>query len=594
MGIRCSSPSIYLYIETMIGYLYPSKKATPDRVPSYTDHLVSLLSHLTKHLPALTKVQQRNVVTLLTLLLSLLGLTLSFFLYTHVCSCASSHLKLKSIETEEFQVETLEEPASVSSKNYLWVILSFLTRTKDVPEEGGKEIKDLEEIEDIKQVKDIDNTSGIEIDETNHDVSISAKEVIAAKATFKEKLLNFFRIATRSNTEQDPVIDEIIEEVAAELEEETVDTILETEAVEELTEGDDEVDKEIDISEKELGEEIYLIEEEKTEDDQIQDNNVDVFDESCDNLPEEPSIRDTLWGLLGCGVTTELEGDSDVDVIEEAAEEIVEVTGEPEEEIAESEEAIPENFVVIEQEGIENLIGEPEIITEVKIEESESHLAEESCDNLPEEPSLRDTLWGFLGCGGATEEVENSVVEDNEEIQIEEATEEISIEEATEEISIEETTEIEIQTESNTEIEAISTYEPETQPDQITEEAEVSVEESCDNLPTEPSLRDKLWSFLGCGNIIEEVANSEEEVIGDEVLSETTHDVEIEQMETDQVDILTTEEPNVEETIVSTEEQTTETLSVPLCLNDSEAETEENVSLQEEVLPADIHLQIKG
>merc|ERR1711962_1455561 len=148
MGIRCSSPSIYLYIETMIGYLYPSKKATPDRVPSYTDHLVSLLSHLTKHLPALTKVQQRNVVTLLTLLLSLLGLTLSFFLYTHVCSCASSHLKLKSIE--------LEEPASVSSKNYLWVILSFLTRTKDVPEEGGKE---MEEIEDIKQVKDIDNTS---------------------------------------------------------------------------------------------------------------------------------------------------------------------------------------------------------------------------------------------------------------------------------------------------------------------------------------------------------------------------------------------------------------------------------------------------
>merc|ERR1711962_487260 len=545
MGIRCSSPSIYLYIETMIGYLYPSKKATPERVPSYTDHLVSLLSHLTKHLPALTKVQQRNVVTLLTLLLSLLGLTLSFFLYTHVCSCASSHLKLKSIETEEFQVETLEEPASVSSKNYMWVILSFLTRTKDVPEEGGKEIKEMEEIENIKQVKEIDNNSGI--DDEQQEVSLSAEEVIAAKATYKEKLLNFFRIATRSNTEQDPVIDEIIEEVAAQLEEETVDTILETEAVEELTEGDDEVDKEIDISEKELDEEINLIEEEKTEDDQIQDNNVDVFDESCDNLPEEPSIRDTLWGLLGCGVNTELEGDSDVDVIEEAAEEIVEVTGEPEEEITESEEDIPAEFAVIEQEIIE----EPEIITEVEIEESESHLAEESCDNLPEEPSLRDTLWGFLGCGGATEEVENSVVEDNEEIQIEEATEEISIEEATEEISIEETTEIEIQTESNTEIEAISTYEPETQPDQITEEAEVSVEESCDNLPTEPSLRDKLWSFLGCGNIIEEVANSEEEVIEDEVLSETTHDVEIEQMETDQVDILTTEEPNVEETIVS-------------------------------------------
>merc|ERR1711962_265516 len=588
MGIRCSSPSIYLYIETMIGYLYPSKKATPDRVPSYTDHLVSLLSHLTKHLPALTKVQQRNVVTLLTLLLSLLGLTLSFFLYTHVCSCASSHLKLKSIETEEFQVETLEEPASVSSKNYLWVILSFLTRTKDVPEEGGKEIKEMEEIENIKQVKEIDNNSGI--DDEQQEVSISAEEVIAAKATYKEKLLNFFRIATRSNTEQDPVIDEIIEEVAAQLEEETVDTILETEAVEELTEGDDEVDKDIDISEKELDEEINLIEEEKTEGDQIQDNNVDVFDVSCDNLPEEPSIRDTLWGLLGCGVTTELEGDSDVDDIEEAAEEIVKVTGEPEEEITESEEDIPAEFAVVEQEIIE----EPEIITEVEIEESESHLAEESCDNLPEEPSLRDTLWGFLGCGGATEEIENSVVEDNEEIQIEEATEEISIEEATEEISIEETTEIEIQTESNTEIEAISTYEPETQPDQITEEAEVSVEESCDNLPTEPSLRDKLWSFLGCGNIIEEVANSEEEVIEDEVLSEATHDVEIEQMETDQVDILTTEEPNVEETIVSTEEQTTETLSVPLCLNDSEAETEENVSLQEEVLPADIHLQIKG
>merc|ERR1711962_403898 len=503
MGIRCSSPSIYLYIETMIGYLYPSKKATPDRVPSYTDHLVSLLSHLTKHLPALTKVQQRNVVTLLTLLLSLLGLTLSFFLYTHVCSCASSHLKLKSIETEEFQVETLEEPASVSSKNYLWVILSFLTRTKDVPEEGGKEIKEMEEIENIKQVKEIDNNSGI--DDEQQEVSISAEEVIAAKATYKEKLLNFFRVATRSNTEQDPVIDEIIEEVAAELEEETVDTILETtkiteEAVEEITDEDEKVvlDTEIEVTEREFDEEITLIVEEKTEDDQIQDNNVDVFDESCDNLPEEPSLRDTLWGLLGCGVNTELEGDSDVDVIEEAAEEIVEVTGEPEEEIAESEEAIPENFAVIEQEVIENLIGEPEIITEVKIEESESHLTEESCDNLPEEPSLRDTLWGFLGCGGATKVVENSVVEDNEEIQIEEATEEISIEEATEEISIEETTEIEIQTESNTEIEAISTYEPETQPDQITEEAEVSVEESCDNLPTEPSLRDKLWSFLGC------------------------------------------------------------------------------------------------
>jgi len=190
-----------------------------------------------------------------------------------------------------------------------------------------------------------------------------------------------------------------------------------------------------------------------------------------------------------------------------------------------------------------------------------------------------------------------------QDIKIEEATEENSIEEATEEISIEEATEIEIQTESKTEIEAISTDEPETQPDQKTEEAEVSVEESCDNLPTEPSLRDKLWSFLGCGNTIEEVANSEEEVIEDEVLSETTHDAEIEQMETDQVDILTTEEPNVEETLVSTEEQTsdmspetqtTETLSVPLCLNDSEAETEESVSLQEEILPSDIHLQIKG
>jgi len=299
--IRCSSLSIYLYIETMIGYLYPSKKATPDRVPSYTDYLVSLLSHLTKHLPALTKVQQRNVVTLLTLLLSLLGLTLSFFLYTHVCSCASSHLKLKSIETEEFQVETLEEPASVSSKNYLWVILSFLTRTKDVPEEGGKEIKEMEEIENIKQVKKIDINSGIEVDETNHDVSISAKEVMAAKATFKEKLLNFFRIATRSNTEQDPVIDEIIEEVAAQLEEETVDTILETteiteEAVDEITDEGEKVDNEIEVPEVE-----------KTEDDQIQDNNVDVFDESCDNLPEEPSLRDTLWGLLGCGVTIELE-----------------------------------------------------------------------------------------------------------------------------------------------------------------------------------------------------------------------------------------------------------------------------------------------
>jgi len=88
------------------------------------------------------------------------------------------------------------------------------------------------------------------------------------------------------------------------------------------------------------------------------------------------------------------------------------VTEEPKEEITEPKEDIPAKFAVIEPEVIENLVEEPEIITEVKIEESESHVTEESCDNLPEEPSLRDTLWGFLGCGGATEIIENSVIED--------------------------------------------------------------------------------------------------------------------------------------------------------------------------------------
>merc|ERR1712080_809540 len=238
-----------------------------------------------------------------------------------------------------------------------------------------------------------------------------------------------------------------------------------------------------------------------------------------------------------------------------------------------------------------------ETITEVKMEESESPLSEESCDNLPEESSLRDTLWGFLGCGIATE-----VAVDSEVDIINDATEEIHIEEATEEISIEKATEIEIHTKSETEIEAISTDEPEAKTDKETEEVEVEVEESCDNLPTEPSLRDKLWSFLGCGNAIEEMANSEAEDIKDEILPEIADDVEIKQMETDPVDILTTEEPHVGETEEQTtevepEQQTAETLGLTLTLwdGDSEPQTEESVGVEEGILShPDIQLHIKG
>jgi len=534
----------------------------------------------------------------------------------------------------------------VSSKNYLWVILSFLTRRKDAPEEVSEEIKETEVIEEISEneiPKDQNEVSKpsftqrlfglfgskpapIEIVETpaknkkeeTDEVAVIAKEVVAAKATYKEKLLNFFRIVTRSNPKQDPVIEEVLAEVASELEEEAVKEIIELEDEEsvEVTELEEKAAEE--IIEEEVVEEITEIVEEATEEDLltepetvIEETKVEVSEESCDNLPEEPSLRDQLWGFLGCGGATEEVADSVVDVLEEATEEVIEQAVEEvhieeateeilvadhdtEVEVSEescdnlpeepslrdqlwgylgcgvaTEEVVESEVDVIEEATEEVLVADPETAIE---SETEVEVSEESCDNLPEEPTLRDQLWGFLGCGVATEEVVESEVD-----VIEEATEEVS--------AIESETEPEVQ--SDTETEEV-------------EEVEVSLEESCDNLPEEQSLRDKLWSFLGCGDATEEVANSETEAIEGEVLPEAADDVETEQMEAEEGNILTTEEPDVEDTVEedaadeSSEEPAMENLSVPLCLNDSEGESEGSVSLPEETLPSDVQIQIKG
>merc|ERR1712013_703804 len=185
---------------------------------------------------------------------------------------------------------------------------------------------------------------------------------------------------------------------------------------------------------------------------------------SCEDLPEDKSLREKIWNFFGCGEkeVTEVPEES-ITTIEE---EIEEAAGEEEEEEIPAEnsiKAVVQSFL-----GTKEEVVDTDAVTEEdNTEEIESPTEEEIVE---ESTSIKDKIVEFF----QSEETE--------------ATDETPLDETTEEMSL---------TEEIGEIEDAN-------------DNEAEMEGSCEDLPEDKSLREKIWNFFGCGEKEEAIVAEEE------------------------------------------------------------------------------------
>ena len=498
-------------------------------------------------------VPEKSLISFVTFSLSFLVLTVSYLLYFYFRGCPVELALLPPVdklgepvdiafdavdELSGKDVAQIEENIAIDAvatdpgnKPSLTARLFGIFKKSKVPEEVIEEPESKEETQESENV-----VVETDVPETPEEIIEIEEETEEENPTLTEKIVGFFK---KSDTEEEEATETPVEEgetgVISENEEVGV----------ELAEEEETEEENPSLTEKIVG----FFQKSDTEEDEaskVEEGVTDIIEESeelpveeadQDDIPAENSIKAVVQSFLGTKedtseetVTPQLDDDDSEDEAS-AQEEIpsIEETDEKEAEIEGSCEDLPEDkslrekiwnfFGCGEKKGTE---GPEESITTIE-EEIEEAAGEEEEEEIPAENSIKAVVQSFLGTKEEvvdtdavteednTEEIESpaeeEIVEESTSIKDKiveffqseetEATDETPLTETTDETPLDETTEEMPLTEEIGEIEDAN-------------DNEAELEGSCEDLPEDKSLREKIWNFFGCGEK-EEASVAEEE-----------------------------------------------------------------------------------
>jgi len=497
-------------------------------------------------------VPEKSLISFVTFSLSFLVLTVSYLLYFYFRGCPVELALLPPVdklgepvdiafdavdELSGKDVAQIEENIAIDAvttdpgnKPSLTARLFGIFKKSKVPEEVIEEPESKEEIQESENV-----VVETDVPETPEEIIEIQEETEEENPTLTEKIVGFFK---KSDTEEEEATETPVEEgetgVISENEEVGV----------ELAEEEETEEENPSLTEKIVG----FFQKSDTEEDEaskVEEGVTDIIEESeelpveeadQDDIPAENSIKAVVQSFLGTKEDTSEEtvapqlDDDDSENEASAQEEIlsIEDTDEKEAEIEGSCEDLPEdkslrekiwNFFGCGEKEVTEVPEEQESITS-KEEEIEEAAGEEE---IPAENSIKAVVQSFLGTKEEvvdtdavteednTEEIESpaeeEIVEESTSIKDKiveffqseetEATDETPLTETTDETPLDETTEEMPLTEEIGEIEDAN-------------DNEAEMEGSCEDLPEDKSLREKIWNFFGCGEK-EEASVAEEE-----------------------------------------------------------------------------------
>jgi len=500
-------------------------------------------------------VPEKSLISFVTFSLSFLVLTVSYLLYFYFRGCPVELALLPPVdklgepvgiafdavdELSGKDVAQIEENIAIDAvatdpgnKPSLTARLFGIFKKSKVPEEVIEEPESKEEIQESENV-----VVETDVPETPEEIIEIEEETEEENPTLTEKIVGFFK---KSDTEEEEATETPVEEgetgVISENEEVGV----------ELAEEEETEEENPSLTEKIVG----FFQKSDTEEDEaskVEEGVTDIIEESeelpveeadQDDIPAENSIKAVVQSFLGTKEDTSEEtvapqlDDDDSENEASAQEEIpsIEDTDEKEAEIEGSCEDLPEdkslrekiwNFFGCGEKEVTEVPEEQESITTIE-EEIEEAAGEEEEEEIPAENSIKAVVQSFLGTKEEvvdtdavteednTEEIESpaeeEIVEESTSIKDKiveffqseetEATDETPLTETTDETPLDETTEEMPLTEEIGEIEDAN-------------DNEAELEGSCEDLPEDKSLREKIWNFFGCGEK-EEASVAEEE-----------------------------------------------------------------------------------
>jgi len=456
-------------------------------------------------------VPEKSLISFVTFSLSFLVLTVSYLLYFYFRGCPVELALLPPVnklgepvdiafdagdELSGKDVAQLKENIAIDAvktdpgdKPSLTARLFGIFKKSKVPEEVIQEPEVKEEIQDFENV-----AVETEVPETTEELIGTEEETEEEKPSLTEKIVGLFKKADAA------------EEEATETQVEGGET--------EIIEEPEELPIEVEEAEEAVAE---LSDEDETEE-------------------ENPSLTEKIVGFFQKADTEEnVATETNVEevepeIIEESVELPTEVHENAQEEIPaeNSIKAVVQSFL-----GTIEDTSEETDATDLDNDDSENEASsqeaeiEGSCEDLPEDKSLREKIWNFFGCG--EKEVpgeEKEVAEEPESIQTEVAeAEETDADTEQEEIPADNSIKAVVQSflgtkEEATDSEAVS--EEDNSEDKVAEtveeigdienetDKEAEFEGSCEDLPEDKSLREKIWNFFGCGEK-EEASAAEEE-----------------------------------------------------------------------------------
>jgi len=500
-------------------------------------------------------VPEKSLISFVTFSLSFLVLTVSYLLYFYFRGCPVELALLPPVnklgepvdiafdagdELSGKDVAQLKENIAIDAvktdpgdKPSLTARLFGIFKKSKVPEEVIQEPEVKEEIQDFEDV-----AVGTEVPETTEELIGTEEETEEEKPSLTEKIVGLFKKADADE-------EEATETEVPETPEEEIETEEETEEEKPtLTEKIVGLFKKADAAEEEASEtqveggETEIIEEPEELPIELEEAEEAVAELSDEDETEEenPSLTEKIVGFFQKADTEEnVATETNVEevepeIIEESVELPTEVHENAQEEIPaeNSIKAVVQNFLgtiedTSEETGATDL-GSDDSENEALAQEAE---IEGSCEDLPEDKSLREKIWNFFGCG--EKEVpgeEKEVAEEPESIQTEVAeAEETDADTEQEEIPADNSIKAVVQSflgtkEEATDSEAVS--EEDNSEDKVAEtveeigdienenDKEAEFEGSCEDLPEDKSLREKIWNFFGCGEK-EEASAAEEE-----------------------------------------------------------------------------------
>jgi len=518
-------------------------------------------------------VPEKSLISFVTFSLSFLVLTVSYLLYFYFRGCpvelallppvdklgepvdiafdAGDELSGKDVAQIEENVAIEAVKTDPGDKPSLTARLFGIFKKSKVPEEVIQEPEIKEEIQESENV-----VVETEVPETPEEVIESEEENEEEKPTLTEKIVGFFK---KADAEEEEATETQVEEGETEIIEESEELPIEVEeAEEEVTESTDEnenKDENPSLTEKIVG----FFKKSDTEENEATETNVEeveteIIEESAElpveveeadqeEVPAENSIKAVVQSFLGSkedGSEETVVADlDDADSVNEASaeEEIpsIEEVDDTETEIEGSCEDLPEdkslrekiwNFFgcgekeVTEVPGEENEVAEEPESIETEAGEVEAAAAEAEQEEIPAENSIKAVVQSFLGTKEEVIDTEAVSEENNAEDQVE-------IESPAEEEIVEESTSIKDKiveffqsedTETSDETPLTETTDETPHAETVEEIGEIEegndneaeFEGSCEDLPEDKSLREKIWNFFGCGEK-EEASTAEEE-----------------------------------------------------------------------------------